>query len=244
MELWLPPKPAIIIPKPEIRKPVGFAPAWLPGMVATPPVAVQAPTIVVHHAALATGASGTQSTITLPGTVVAGDQIIFADRANSVLVTPAGYTNFINVVATVRLAICRKFSTGSDAGATINGMTATGGNWRNFVFVLRRTPTATSATFASINQQATTGDPTTQTVTASGGTPPLIVFGTHGVDVGFNTLVFSPAEDVLLQNNTSPAAFFDFRYKIYNTGPVDHTVDMADGGTLFNHLASWYVSMS
>jgi hypothetical protein len=33
MDLWLPPKPAIIIPAPEIKRPVDFRPCLLPGMV-------------------------------------------------------------------------------------------------------------------------------------------------------------------------------------------------------------------
>jgi hypothetical protein len=33
MDLWLPPKPAIIMPAPEIKRPVDFRPAILPGLV-------------------------------------------------------------------------------------------------------------------------------------------------------------------------------------------------------------------
>lgn len=42
MELWVPEKPAIIIPKPEIKRPVDFSPANLPGTYFAPPTAVAA----------------------------------------------------------------------------------------------------------------------------------------------------------------------------------------------------------
>jgi hypothetical protein len=58
MDLWLPPKPAIILPAPEIKRPVKFWPAYLPGIampfapasVATTPVSSAFRTSAVNSA--------------------------------------------------------------------------------------------------------------------------------------------------------------------------------------------------
>ena len=89
---------------------------------------------------------------------------------------------------------------------------------------------------STVNSEGTTGDPASQSVTASGGTAPLIVFGCSGSTSQLGTLpTFSPAKDASVGSN----AFNDLAYKIYNSSPQDTTIDKGDDGA--NALQSFYL---
>lgn len=106
----------------------------------------------------------------------------------------------------------------------------------------------------SITLQNTGGNPAKQTVPAAGNTAPLIVFG-HAKCLGLsgtNTATFDMANstpfDGFAERDHQSATFGgsilenNVAYKIYNTSPLNHDVDMADLST--NSLLSFYLKVS
>lgn len=91
--------------------------------------------------------------------------------------------------------------------------------------------------------KATQSNPAAQTANANGQTSPLIVFGVCGM-MGTGTPEFNgsttPAFDAEIATSDSDLLV---RYKIYNSSPVDHTVDMDDLGSHLI-LGSGYIEIS
>lgn len=186
-------------------------------------------------------ALSTASTITWPASVAAGDIAVIVDCARNTLatnpgaVTPSGFTNMVNNIGigNSRYMVSRKLLLGSETGA-LTGMNGTAANDK-VLLVFRGGATALSS--STWNQEGTTGDPASQSVLASGGVAPLVVVGAAFAQTGsavFSTA--SPAFDATVINGST-----DLRvgYKIYNSAPADHTIDMADLGT--NFLASGWL---
>jgi hypothetical protein len=192
--------------------------------------------------ATANDASATSS-ITCPSNVVAGDLICFFEDALSASgqAIPSGFTLISGTLITNNRAVWSyKIATGTEGGTSITGMT--GGTFYTKVLLIFRGDVPISAvTVASVNQQATAGDPTAQTVTASSGVPPLVVLASYTTGTGpIATRTFSPAEDAEI----IPAGALNteyIKYKIYNASPSNTTVDMPDAG-VDNGLHSSYLA--
>ena len=107
------------------------------------------------------------------------------------------------------------------------------------LLVFRGNKAASSLNVASVNSEATAGNPTSQTVTSSGGTPPLVVLGGYGADTTLTPRTFSPAKDG--EVNSSIYAYL--AWKIYNSSPANVSIDMDDNGGA-NILQSCYIEMS
>lgn len=82
------------------------------------------------------------------------------------------------------------------------------------------------------------GNPAPQVITASSGTPPLVVIGCFGVRGGISGWSFSPTQDGSITFNDIAMA-----HKIYNSSPADVTIDMADLGNV-NTLISCYLQVA
>jgi hypothetical protein len=114
---------------------------------------------------------------------------------------------------------------------------------RKVLVVFRGNVPIAVATPNTWGHEITANNPVAQSVTASGGTPPLVVFGGYrsnsaAVDPRTFTVGGSPAKDgeVASTSNLSYLA-----WKIYNSSPADVSVDMDDeGGT--NMLQSGYIA--
>jgi hypothetical protein len=197
--------------------------------------------------------SALQVTITHPGTVQVGDlMVLFYNGwdndnerfdSNPLNITPIYLNSYGYASATAMgLAISAERLTTLTAITT----NTTNGGFDHLSYValyFRPNFTISTITASTPVNQGTTGNPTAQTVEASGQTAPLIVLGsiqTTGFTPVFNastTPAFDDTWDTVgLGINTRVG------YKLYNSSPVNHTIDMDDLGT--NRLTSLWLRVS
>jgi hypothetical protein len=130
MDLWLPPKPAIIIPKPDIKRPVDFAPAWLPGMAMPFAIGgIVSAFPVVQTTAIDFKTFNTTNTANLPAGIVAGDLILLFGRYNVVTLTfPSGWTQLFEGIEpnnTIKGGCFFKIATGGETTVSITASAST-----------------------------------------------------------------------------------------------------------------------
>lgn len=255
MDMWLPPKPAIIRPAPKRKE------LWLPprrsvptrrGMLyATPYIGLgaggeQSPLAQVDSS------TSTAATIVAPTTIVPGDLLILVqysfDAGGSAAVTPTGFTNFINVIDVgggSRGMIDWRLADGSEAGATLTGMDEPAD--AKVLVVYRRAPIITSVTPLGAGSESTTGNPVAQTVGSASGAVPLIVIGGYGATAPVSPRTFTvsgvSAKDGEVGAGVGTTDAWQ-AWKIYEVGstPDDVVIDMDDEGT--NALMSGYFQVS
>jgi hypothetical protein len=209
-------------------------------------------------------ATSTATTITAPSGIQAGDLIVMADGSAGSFGTPAdvvptGFTGIeTNTTGGSRLRCSYKLADGSEGGASITGMEAGGfGSTAKVIYVFRGNVAASTLTLSTPGNQGTTGNPSAQTISASGGVAPLVALGFYYcAENNFNGLVNprtftvggSDAKDGELESNANPGggAFSSdtwIAYKIYSSAPQDVSVDMDDEGDA-NNLMSCYIQMA
>lgn len=192
-------------------------------------------------------ATSTTSTITVPTGIQKGDLLYLKDTSINVsspasTVVPSGFNTISNISAStlfsIRQIVSYKIADGTESSTNLTGMNGDTFNDKELI-VFRGDVAITSVTVSgTVNGNATTGDPASQSTTASGGTAPLIVLAAYGSNGTVTTRTFSPAEDAELQASGRSST----KYKIYNSSPADTTVDMGDYGT--NGLQSFYLECS
>jgi hypothetical protein len=194
-----------------------------------------------------TTATADATSINVPSgpTAAAGDLAILMDLQSgpsaATTVNPSGWDEIVNSTTTGLRSICSwKILTGGDLGASVTGMTASGGVVAKMILVVRPNSPITAVSELSVNQQSTSADPTLQTITASNGPAPLIIIGTFRGSGG------TPTPSGTL-NSTGTALVFAGsvtrgRYHIYNSSPSDLTWDCNDIGS--QTLLSFYLSVS
>jgi hypothetical protein len=200
-------------------------------------------------------ATSTAQTVNAPADIQAGDLLVLADLGTAILSTPAtveppGFNTIINTSGApagtgARQIFSYKIADGSEGSTTITGMN--GGSSNNKVLLVFRgnvpIVTATPNTFAG---QVSALNPSAQNVAASGGTPPLVIFGIYGVDNSASvnprtfTVAGSPAKDGEVGNSSSDLFV---AWKIYLTAPADASIDMDDEGNA-NVLQSGYIALT
>lgn len=244
IDLWLPPKPAIILPAEPARsrqaKKNMLMPFFCPG--GKPPVT----SISYRSASASNGAN-----INVPAGTSKGDiLVLFTLAATSGTTSGPGYVNpagFTTVGTTPRtdgngvwrLAINVKIATGDET--TIAGMSGANANTKNMLCFTPNVPASLLNIF-DVEMVSTSGNPNPQTINAAGATPPCLVICGFAGSSGTNTRSFSPAPDGTVTNsatgyNTALA------YKIYNESPAGNTVvDIADQSTA-NSLLSFYMTV-
>jgi hypothetical protein len=208
-------------------------------------IATAVPAISLAVVATATSSA---TTITVPDGVQAGDVILLVDKPGDtdgslpVLVVPTDFTTISSLAdGFVARQVCSyKIANGTEGLSVLTGM-AGQNNVRKSLLIIRPSAPATAVTIGSLNGEGTGGDPTLQTVTASGGTPALIVIAAYGNGLtgSITPRTFSPAPD----GEITPATNQFLAWKIYNQDPVNVSVDMEDEGTS-NTLASFYMQFS
>lgn len=184
----------------------------------------------------------TSSTITLPAGSATGDLAILFELVggSAALGSPAGWTNAVTETtqANYHGRIAYRVLQSGDTGVTTG---STGSEFTTALFIYRPSRAIAAVTPSTFNKQGTTSNPTLQTVSASSGTPPLVVCALGGANSFFVFSTASPAFDYDLTatplNTTARAAV-----KLYNSAPSDHSVDMNDEGA--NVLASGYLAVS
>jgi len=163
----------------------------------------------------------------LPGDILAGDLIVIVTDTSG---PPSGYTQ-INTDGSAQ-EMSAKIADGTEGGTNPSGFL--------LGLVFRGDVPIKTFAAASPNAQITSGNPTAQNVTASSGTPPLVVIGSYWSSGAVNPRTMSPAKD-------GEVGFISdlgwLAYKIYNSSPSDVSVDMDDEGNN-NSLMSLYISVS
>jgi hypothetical protein len=159
-------------------------------------------------------------------------------------VIPAGWTGLAGVSRTVsattrRSRHCCKILTAEDISAgSITGIT--GSTEAKVMLTFRPDTAINDVTVSTWNAESTAADPASQTVTASGQSAPLIVFGVAcAVQTGAAFSTASPAFDATVIANSRNRV----GYKVYNASPANHTIDMNDLGS-DNSLASGFIRVS
>lgn len=201
------------------------------------------PQLVVVFLASATSAT---HQIVIPATARAGDFAVLVDLGSSIgeptNVVPTNWTQIQTEGdgSTTRITTSGKILVAGDAGSTITGINAS--DDQKVMLVFRGAQPFNTFTPSTWNEQVTGGNPSQQTVSAAGVATPVLVIGAAGEaddgPVAFS--VATPAFDALVDVGAP-----DLRvgYKIYNGGPADHSIDMADIGN-GNALVSGYVILT
>lgn len=197
-------------------------------------------------------ATSTAATITGPASIAAGDLLVLWDAANGSFgeptsVVPTGFTSIIDfstVGTDLRCIASYKIADGSEASATITGMDGAAADHK-MLYVFRGNVAISSVSANDTASEINIGNPLAQTVNASGGTPPLIIFGGYlslgsTIDPRTFTVGGSPSKDGEISTGTDAY----LAYKIYNASPADTVVDMDDEGSTYNALASFYLACS
>lgn len=180
------------------------------------------------------GTASSAATITAPTTINAGDLLIMADFAINAAsvpttVVPTGFTSISNTnnTTTCKLIFSYKIADGTEDGSTITGMDGDSLD-RKTIGQFRGSPAISTVTLSAIFDSGfTAGDPAIQTITASAGTPPLIVIGCAVTTSAANPLTNMSVSDGQFEASINR---IQVSYKIYDTGPANVTVDVADNG--------------
>ncbi|TGS63018.1 hypothetical protein EN844_24615 [Mesorhizobium sp. M3A.F.Ca.ET.201.01.1.1] len=188
--------------------------------------------------------TSTASTIAWPASIQASDVAVIYDYAagfsTPTSVTPTGFTNFVNTtVSPIRAMASFKILVGGETG-NITGMNGTVNNAK-VLHIFRGAQAVVSVNSASVNQVCQTGDPVSQTVTSSGGAAPLVVIG--GASKISGAPSFSTASPAFDGTDTAGSRLI-VGYKIYNSSPVDHTIDSAGDGGNGSSLFSAYLELT
>lgn len=186
-------------------------------------------------------------TISVSGSAQAGDWAILSDMSSNNVaiskVVPTGWTEISsdNLILATWSVVSAKILTAADVGATVTGMNTDAGNLTKVMFVFRPNGIISNAISSTWESEISLGNPSSQSVAASGVATPLVVLGIVG-STGSDTANFSTASPaftatVLVDGGTGSQRM---GYTIYNSSPSSHTIDANDltGATL---LASGYV---
>lgn len=188
--------------------------------------------------------------LTLPATIEEGDLLLFTGQgvgsAADVTFTPySGWTTIAETGnSTFSLAAAAyKIADGTEGGATFGnpfGNTSSSSEQRFLmVNVFRANVPITSVTSQDEAQEITYGNPAAQTVNASGGATPLLVWCLYQSDVGKS---FVPTQDGSVTH--SQTSYYQVRWKFYSSSPADVTVDVGDTAANINVLMSGYLELS
>lgn len=205
-------------------------------------------TSITHVADTSSAGLGT---ITISASAQAGDVAVFSDFTTNTnngtpptAVNPGSEWTLIQDTTLsdtngYRMSTYYRILDSGDPGSTITGMDD---NREDKVMsVFRGNVAVVTVTPSTWNEEATMGNPASQSVLASGGTAPLVVIGVAAVDSG--TAAFStssPAFDATVANSDTDIIL---GYKIYDSSPADHTIDMNDLGA-GNTLQSGWLAFS
>lgn len=218
---------------------MNFLPGWMPG-AAGAGGAEELTDIAVVTRATSTGAS-----LTAPANIQPGDLLMWCDSPFSfgvpTLVIPAGFTLIVDAPdGFVRTVVAYKIADGSEASSSIAGMSGELNN-RKLLCVFRGNTLISEATANDVDFEVTNDTPANQTITASGGTVPLVVFAAYAVHINPGSL--SPTWDDI-ESFTASSAGIHLAWKVYNAAasPTNHVASTSDQGN-GNTLISFFLEL-
>lgn len=203
-------------------------------------------------------ASSTSSgaNITAPANIIAGDIIVLADFADNgsgipSKVIPTGFTEISSQGLTdSRGTLSYKLAAGTEGSSSITGQN---GDFTNNKVMCVFRAYASSLTLGGAIGTISDGNPSGQTITASGGTAPLVVLGMYAGYANGSSGVIDPrtftisavaAKDDERNFNGADNEDIWLAWKIVNSGtPADVVIDMDDEG-IRNCLIGCYLSVS
>lgn len=210
----------------------------LPGLKSSP--AFNAGAGSVTSMTFVTFATSTTNTITIPASANLGDYAILFDAANGygasvAAVTPSGWTAIVGTGSdsfiagspnSLRQMASHRVLPAGAGGTIVTGITSVAE--AKVMLIFRPSSGITSLTPSTWNREATSGNPSAQTVTASGVATPLIVFAVGG-RTGTTPTAFT-TETPSMTNITVGATGRSMRigYTVYNTSPADQSIDVGD----------------
>jgi hypothetical protein len=189
------------------------------------------------------------ATITVPASVVDDDFGVLFDMAIGAstpsAVTPTNWTNRHSSGGSVggqpfRRMVSTKILTTAEASGSITGMNDTAED--KVMLVFRPSRAIVTQNFSTFNGETTAGSPSLQTVSAAGNASPLLVLASAGITTG-GTAAFSTASPAFTATVDTGDADLRVGYIIYNSSPVNHSIDMDDLGVV-NQLISFFVSFA
>lgn len=182
------------------------------------------------------------------GSVTAGDLLVYIDFAFDTVspvpsaVTPSGFTNVVNDLIGAGVSFARGMVSVKNAAGgegSITGLNDAGNNKVGLVF--RPSTAFTTITANDIATEIAVVNPASQSCDPSAETTAVILIGVACIDGG--TAAFSTASPAFDATIATADADLLAGYKIYNTSPAAHTIDMNDlGGN--NWLASLYLTVT
>lgn len=187
-------------------------------------------------------------TLTWPGTIAAGDVAVVCDYARSTgditEVPLSGFTSIAGAEQGYESSgdneagrVWYKILTGSESGSFSTMGASDNGT---VLLIFRGNIPITSVSPGGWQSDMTGNDPASQIVAASGGAVPLVVIGVAASSATPSFSTASPAFDGLITVSGSELLA---GYKIYESSPVNHTVDMGDVGN-DNYLSSGYLEFA
>jgi len=192
-------------------------------------------------------ATANAASISMPSGTIVGDWAILLDAAESgsgssiTSVVPSGWTSikdiYNNPSGALRLIASQKVLTST---SSVTGMSS----GTKFLLVFRPSSAITTVTASTWNGEVTAGNPTSQTVSASGVSTPLIVLALAATQESGAAIPAFVTETPSMTNltNDGPSGGPECRmgYTLYNSSPSDQSIDTGDNGAV-NGLISGYV---
>ena len=196
-------------------------------------------------------ATSTSNVIAFPASIIAGDLIVFVDRASNIAfggvptdVTPTGFTRVGSslsgtspVVVGYRQNAWYKLAAGTESG-NLTGMDGTGADHKA-MYVFRGNVPAAMLTLGDADGTIENTNPASQSCTAGSGVAPLVVFGAYGSSGAVDPRTFSTPKG----GEINPSTLLYLAYKIYDSSPANTDIDMDDEGDM-NALQSFYIQMA
>lgn len=190
---------------------------------------------------IAASYSQTQN-ITIPATAAEGDlAILFELHGGGSDATPSGWTNWSTAASGAHH--CYKILASGDPGSTVTDGSP-GSFLEKGMMIWRPTRAITTVTPQDVASEVTTGNPSAQTINASGGSVGLLVLACA-------MTLNNPPPPYPTFTAESPAFATNVRANdcrmggtSYTSAPADHTVDTYDYGGGYNHLGSAYFELS
>ena len=180
--------------------------------------------------------SSTAETITAPAGIVFGDILVLLQYSDGFFtlptaVVPTGFVNVVNSTDTGRRTIASvKIADGTEAGATLTGMNATGFGTTNAkaMEVFRGDAAAVQLETKGALGAVIDGNPVAQVQTIASETAPLIVIGGYGAGAAISPRTWTPGP---VQGEVNPNTTLYLAYQIFNSSPANTTIDMDDEGS-------------
>lgn len=194
--------------------------------------------------------------ITWPANIQAGDLAVLLQYATDTYSNAymSGGTSILFQQDTgggttdLTLSASYKICTGSESGAFATVDAGSDGMGK-ILYIFRGNKPISSIIPSTWTWASSSGVPTTQNVSAFGQSTPLIVLahcGTQGSSPTSGLASFgsvSPAFDATHGSNSGTTGIGIAGYKIYNSGPANHSIAMTDGGNS-NGIMAGYLRLS